>query len=155
MMGGTYEALAAIFRPQAEMQSMMMIMMASAALMTLMFCYIFTRGHEGKGIMDGSTLRCAHRTVVGRTVGDPSARYLSVAGQRGNDLGDQRYRIIGYRRRDIRGDLQTGGGSIAQAALACCSRSSLMPASSVSQNGAMSAVSITVDNTPTMPGVIQ
>ena len=53
MMGDTYEKLAAIFRPEAEMQSMMWIMMASGALMMLMFCYIFTRGHEGKGIAEG------------------------------------------------------------------------------------------------------
>ncbi len=53
MMGDTYEKLAAIFRPEAEMQSMMWIMMASSALMMLMFCYIFTRGHEGKGISEG------------------------------------------------------------------------------------------------------
>ncbi len=53
MMGDTYEKLAAIFRPEAEMQSMMWIMMASSALMMLMFCYIFTRGHEGKGIAEG------------------------------------------------------------------------------------------------------
>jgi hypothetical protein len=53
MMGDTYESLAAIFRPQAEMQSMMGIMMASSALTILVFCYIFTLGHEGKGIMEG------------------------------------------------------------------------------------------------------
>ena len=53
MMGDTYEKLATIFRPEAEMQSMMWIMMASSALMMLMFCYIFTRGHEGKGIVEG------------------------------------------------------------------------------------------------------
>jgi hypothetical protein len=53
MMGDTYEKLATIFRPEAEMQSMMWIMMASGALMMLMFCYIFTRGHEGKGIVEG------------------------------------------------------------------------------------------------------
>lgn len=74
MMGDTYEALAAIFRPQAEMQSMMMIMMASAALTTLVFCYIFTRGHEGKGIMEG----VRYGALIGLLLAGPSAIDLHV-----------------------------------------------------------------------------
>ena len=53
MMGDTYEKLASIFRPEAEMQDMMWMMMVSGAVMMFMFCYIFTRGYEGKGIMEG------------------------------------------------------------------------------------------------------
>ena len=40
MMGGTYEALAAIFRPQAEMQSMIMIMMAILSTIMIMIIII-------------------------------------------------------------------------------------------------------------------
>ncbi len=53
MMGDTYEKLASIFRPEAEMMDMMWMMMVSGAVMMFMFCYIFTRGHEGKGIAEG------------------------------------------------------------------------------------------------------
>lgn len=53
LMGDTYEKLASIFRPEAEMMDMMWMMMVSGAVMMFMFCYIFTRGYEGKGIMEG------------------------------------------------------------------------------------------------------
>ena len=53
MMGDTYERLASIFRPEAEMNDMMWMMMVSGAVTIFMFCYIFTRGYEGKGIMEG------------------------------------------------------------------------------------------------------
>ncbi len=53
MMGDTYEKLASIFRPEAEMQDMMWMMLVSGAVTIYMFCYIFTRGYEGKGIMEG------------------------------------------------------------------------------------------------------
>jgi len=32
---------------------MMWMMMVSGAVMIFMFCYIFTKGYEGKGIMEG------------------------------------------------------------------------------------------------------
>ena len=53
LMGDTYEKLASIFRPEAEMMDMMWMMMVSGAVMMFMFCYIFTRGYEDKGIMEG------------------------------------------------------------------------------------------------------
>ena len=53
MMGDTYEKLASIFRPEAEMMDMMWMMMVSGAVMMFMFCYIFTKGYEGNGIMEG------------------------------------------------------------------------------------------------------
>ena len=53
LMGDTYEKLASIFRPEAEMMDMMWMMMVSSAVTMYMFCYIFTRGYEGKGIMEG------------------------------------------------------------------------------------------------------
>lgn len=53
MMAPTYQELAAIFRPEAQMNDMMWMMMLSAAVTVYMFCYIFTKGYEGKGIMEG------------------------------------------------------------------------------------------------------
>ena len=53
MMGDTYEGLANIFRPEAEMMDMMWMLYVSGAVTVFMFCYIFTRGYEGKGVMEG------------------------------------------------------------------------------------------------------
>jgi hypothetical protein len=53
MMADTYDSLASILRPEAEMMDMMWMMMVSSAVMMFMFCYIFTMGYEGKGIMEG------------------------------------------------------------------------------------------------------
>jgi hypothetical protein len=49
----TYQSLASVFRPQAEMESMMWMMMVGGLFSLLLFCYIFTWGHEGKGVMEG------------------------------------------------------------------------------------------------------
>ena len=49
----TYESLASVFRPAAEMESMMWIMMVGGVFSLLLFCYIFTMGYEGKGVMEG------------------------------------------------------------------------------------------------------
>ena len=49
----TYQSLASIFRPQEEMASMMWMMMVGGVFSLLLFCYIFTWGHEGKGVMEG------------------------------------------------------------------------------------------------------
>ncbi len=48
-----YASVASIFRPEAEMMEMMWIMMVGSAFATLVFCYIFTFGAEGKGVMEG------------------------------------------------------------------------------------------------------
>ncbi len=53
MMGDTYARLASIFRPEAEMNDMMWMMIVSGTITIFMFCYIFTKGYEGKGIMEG------------------------------------------------------------------------------------------------------
>jgi hypothetical protein len=52
-MSGTYESLAPIFRPEAEMMDMMWMMTVGSAITMLVFCYIFTFGREGKGVMEG------------------------------------------------------------------------------------------------------
>ena len=49
----TYQSLASVFRPEAEMQDMMWIIMVSSAVSLLLFCYIFTFGRQGKGVMEG------------------------------------------------------------------------------------------------------
>jgi hypothetical protein len=53
MLGDTYRALWGVFRPETEMNGMMWMMFLSSALYLLLFCYIFTKGYEGKGIGEG------------------------------------------------------------------------------------------------------
>jgi len=53
MLSDTYDALAAVFRPKEQMDSMMWIMLLSAAVLLFIFCYIFTQGREGTGVMEG------------------------------------------------------------------------------------------------------
>lgn len=53
MLSDTYDALAAVFRPEAEMMDMMWIMFVSGTVVLFLFCYIFTKGHEGKGVAEG------------------------------------------------------------------------------------------------------
>jgi hypothetical protein len=50
----TYQALAAVFRPEAEMFDMMWMMTVGSLGSVLLFCYIFTRGYEGKGAGEGA-----------------------------------------------------------------------------------------------------
>lgn len=49
----TYVALADSFRPQSELMSMMWMMTVASVVSLFLFCYIFTRGYEGKGIAEG------------------------------------------------------------------------------------------------------
>jgi hypothetical protein len=65
----TYEALASAFRPQAEMMDMMWIMMLTGLGVLFFFCYIFTKGYEGKGIAEG----VRYGALMGLFVGLPSA----------------------------------------------------------------------------------
>ena len=53
MLDETYKALAASFRPKEVMDSMMGIMILSGTVVLFLFCYIFTKGHEGKGVIEG------------------------------------------------------------------------------------------------------
>lgn len=53
MLGDTYRALWGVFRPEQEMNSLMWMMFVSSALYLLLFCYIFTKGYEGKGLAEG------------------------------------------------------------------------------------------------------
>ena len=53
LLSDMYEGLASIFRPESEMMDMMWMMYVSGAVTVFMFCYIFTKGYEGKGVMEG------------------------------------------------------------------------------------------------------
>ncbi len=54
MLGDAHAAMTNVFRPAKELNDMMWMMFVSSAVMMFMFCYIFTRGYEGKGIMEGA-----------------------------------------------------------------------------------------------------
>ncbi len=49
----TYGELASVWRPEADMMSKMWIMFVTSAVYCFFFCYIFARGYEGKGVMEG------------------------------------------------------------------------------------------------------
>jgi hypothetical protein len=68
-LGDTYEALAGAFRPEAEMLDMMWIMMLTAIGVLFFFCFIFTKGYEGKGIGEG----VRYGAMMGLFLGLPSA----------------------------------------------------------------------------------
>ena len=53
IMGGAYEATAHLWRPMEEMMSMMWMMWVSGLVWSFLFVYIFAKGSEGKGIMEG------------------------------------------------------------------------------------------------------
>ena len=53
LLADTYEALASVWRPKEQMEAMMPIMMATGLIWVFLFCLIFTKGYEGKGIGEG------------------------------------------------------------------------------------------------------
>lgn len=52
-LGDTYADLAHVWRPEAEMQANMWLMVLSSAIYLFLFCYIFTFGHQNRGVMEG------------------------------------------------------------------------------------------------------
>jgi len=50
----TYASLAEVWRPTAEMQSKIWIIFVTDAFWSFFFCYIFARGYEGKGHVEGA-----------------------------------------------------------------------------------------------------
>ncbi|MFQ6078514.1 MAG: hypothetical protein ACE5NJ_05185 [Thermodesulfobacteriota bacterium] len=50
---GTYEALKHIWRPEADMKSLMWIFYPIGLVVSFLFVYIFIKGYEGKGILEG------------------------------------------------------------------------------------------------------
>ena len=67
VLGGIYEALSHVWRPEAEMMSKMWIMYLTGAVWAVLFCYIFTRGYEGKGAMEGAR----YGLIMGLFIGIP------------------------------------------------------------------------------------
>lgn len=67
ILGDTYLALASVWRPEAEMMSKMWILFLTSAVWTVLFCYIFTRGYENKGVMEG----VRYGLMIGLFVGLP------------------------------------------------------------------------------------
>ncbi|MEX2123270.1 MAG: hypothetical protein WD795_05225 [Woeseia sp.] len=53
LLNDTYMAMADVFRPESEMNSMMWMMYVSSALYLYLFCKIFEKGYEGRGIGEG------------------------------------------------------------------------------------------------------
>jgi len=53
ILGGAYEATSHIWRPEAEMSQMMWLMWLTGLVWSFFFVYIFTKGYEGRGIMEG------------------------------------------------------------------------------------------------------
>lgn len=53
LLADTYKGMWAVFRAESEMNSLMWMMFLSSALYLLLFCYIFTKGYEGKGVGEG------------------------------------------------------------------------------------------------------
>ena len=48
-----YQEYAHVFRPKEQMDAMMWIFFVTSAVLVLMFCFIFTRGYENQGIVEG------------------------------------------------------------------------------------------------------
>lgn len=53
LMSETYAGLGGIIRPRAETMDLVWKMYVSGAVTAFMFCYIFTKGYEGRGVMEG------------------------------------------------------------------------------------------------------
>lgn len=53
MLTDTYESLASVFRPEAEMIDMIWVFWITSAVSIFLFCFIFTKGREGKGVVEG------------------------------------------------------------------------------------------------------
>jgi len=70
LMMDTYAPLQGVaFRTEAEMEGRMGLMFLTSAVWSILFCYIFVRGYEGKGILDG--LR--YGAIIGVFMGLPFA----------------------------------------------------------------------------------
>jgi hypothetical protein len=53
ILGGTYQATSHLWRPEAEMNQMMWMMWLTGLIWAFLFVYIFAKGYEGRGIMEG------------------------------------------------------------------------------------------------------
>ncbi|MFQ5865652.1 MAG: hypothetical protein ACE5IW_10520, partial [bacterium] len=53
LLKGAYEATADVWRPQTEMNAYMPILWVTQLVVSFLFVFIYTKGYEGKGIMEG------------------------------------------------------------------------------------------------------
>jgi hypothetical protein len=53
LLADTYEALSDVWRPRAEMESLMWTGWITTIIFIFFFIYIFAKGREGKGIIEG------------------------------------------------------------------------------------------------------
>ncbi len=52
-LGGTYKDLAHVWRPEDELMSLYWVMYVSNIFYAVVFCFIFVRGYENRGIAEG------------------------------------------------------------------------------------------------------
>ena len=71
-LGETYASLASVWRPEADAISKMWIQFLTSLVWVVLFCFIFTRGYEGKGPVEG----VRYGSLVGLMIGIPYA-YVS------------------------------------------------------------------------------
>jgi len=48
-----YQEIAEVFRPKEQMDSMAWIFFVTSAIVVWVFCFVFTRGYEGRGVGEG------------------------------------------------------------------------------------------------------
>ncbi len=68
-LGPTYASLSEVWRPEAELMSKQWIMFVTSAVWAFFFCYIFVRGYENKGLVEG----VRYGAIIGLFFGIPQA----------------------------------------------------------------------------------
>ena len=53
LLADSYAALAHVWRPMEEMNAKMWIFFVTSFIAIFLFCYIFTKGYENKGLLEG------------------------------------------------------------------------------------------------------
>jgi hypothetical protein len=53
LLAPSYQAQASVWRPEAEMNELMWVFFLTSGVAIFLFCYIFTKGYENKGLVEG------------------------------------------------------------------------------------------------------
>ena len=53
LLAPSYQAQAAVWRPEADLQAHMWVFLLTSLVAIFLFCFIFTKGYENKGVMEG------------------------------------------------------------------------------------------------------
>jgi hypothetical protein len=53
LLTGAYEAVKSVFRPEADMNRLMWVQFITAFFISFFLVYIFAKGYQGRGIMEG------------------------------------------------------------------------------------------------------